>query len=586
MPGREENIQKNISRVASKIASPQPQESEGKSPGVSTGGVPRSFFGGNYDVYSTLDSIEFQGALGDASMRGNIAYIRVWKRGGTAAQTSSGAQTQTQDPGANDALSILGKDVDARFGPERENLPDDSVIIYNNDTLSYTVESGDIKRDEDGAIIEGSAQTFFVSPPNSERQKAIGTQTPTSSVTPPVGINAASAARQTLSSTNKGGIGAVISANPSGFTNLLSRVARSASGPSLTKPPYTGSANAPKSGTSSAPAGEMMWQFLFNPSELELEAGPEFKGAETWGVSDKANSGQPLHWSHNKNAQLKFNSVLLNGFVFGRKVEALEQGLLELFMSREGEGQHGPHVLEFVWGKRSFGPCVMKNINIKEKMWDEGEVVNAELSFTLEQVPEWTINDGAYVDVARPGRQPLVAEAAKPNNAPAVTDGTKEAPPGGGGEPAQKPQKNNGVSSPSQGRCQRAYYYTGLFTTFRTQINNVNPIIGSRNDTRRITSEFLIKFQSATQELGSEFANASEATEIYKKIEDILNPNRPGGRLDGGQIKGYVNGYIQRAVNKAGAIYNNKTKCPTTAGDTPQPSRPAPKRQVANPLNL
>jgi hypothetical protein len=443
MPGREENIQKNISRVASKIASPLPQESEGKSPGVSTGGVPRSFFGGNYDVYSALDSIEFQGALGDASMRGNIAYIRVWKRGGTAAQTSSGAQAQTQDPGANDALSILGKDVDARFGPERENLPDDSVIIYNNDTLSYTVESGDIKRD-----IEGSAQTFFVSPPNSERQKAIGTQTPTSSVTPPVGINAASAARQTLSSTNKGGIGAVISANPSGFTNILSKVARSALGLSLTKPPYTGSANAPKSGKSSAASGEMMWQFLFNPSELELEVGPEFKGAETWGVSDKANSGQPLHWSHNKNAQLKFNSVLLNGFVFGRKVEALEQGLLELFMSRDGEGQHGPHVLEFVWGKRVFGPCVMKNINIKEKMWDEGEVVNAELSFTLEQVPEWTINDGAYVDVARPGRQPLVADAAQPSSAstttttpPATT--TTTTPPGAGEKADQKSRTAN-----------------------------------------------------------------------------------------------------------------------------------------------
>jgi hypothetical protein len=318
-----------------------------------------------------------------------------------------------------------------------------------------------------------------------------------------------------------------------------------------------------------------MWQFLFNPSELELEVGPEFKNAETWGVSDKGNSGQPLHWSHNKNAQLKFNSVLLNGFVFGRKVEALEQGLIELFMARDGEGQHGPHVLEFVWGKRVFGPCVIKNVNIKEKMWDEGEVVNAELSFTLEQVPEWTINDG-FVDVARPGRlategNPAVSGSSAANPAGATNPTGGNPSPGAGGNPDQKSREASGALS--ERVCERAYYYTGLFTQFRTRINQVNIIFGSRDDTRRIVSEFLIKYQSAVQELGDDFASTSRATQIYKSTEDILNPNRPGGRLDGGQIKGYVNGYIQEAVNKAGSIYNNPTKCPSTRGATAQPAR-------------
>jgi hypothetical protein len=159
-------------------------------------------------------------------------------------------------------------------------------------------------------------------------------------------------------------------------------------------------------------------------------------------VSDKGNSGQPLHWSHNTNAQLKFNSVLLNGYVFGRKVEALEQGLVELFMARDGQGQHGPYILEFVWGKRVFGPCVIKNVNIKEKMWDEGEVVNAELSFTLEQVPEWTINDG-FVDVARPGRLAVEGDPTKTSTSttttPTTTTGQDKPNPGGGGSPGQKP---------------------------------------------------------------------------------------------------------------------------------------------------
>jgi hypothetical protein len=585
MPGRDDLIQQNIARVRSKVSEPALQEEQGKnaeSAASVLGSGPKSFFGGNYDVYSALDSIQFQGSLGDASMRGNIAYIRIWKRGGTAAQTGGGAQTQDPGPGS---LGDLQEQLEAEIG-NRDNIS----RSFDPDTRIFDFYSlGPV--DNPLEVVEANI-LFLEAQINEERQRALGTQTPTSSSSPsPSTVGIVRASQSSSSTTNSGGgIGVVRSANPSGFTNILSSAARVFTGASpLTRPTYSGGANAPKSGTSSAPAGEMMWQFLFNPSELELEAGPEFKGAEVWGVSDKANSGQPLHWSHNKNAQLKFNSVLLNGFVFGRKVEVLEQGLIELFMSRDGEGQHGPHVLEFVWGKRSFGPCVIKNINVKEKMWDEGEVVNAELSFTLEQIPEWTINDGAYVDVARPGRQALVADAAQIGSAPTTTPTTApttNAPPGGGSGTAQKPRKNNGVSIPSQERCQRAYYYTGLFTTFRTQINNVNPIFGSRDDTRRITSEFLIKFQSAAQELGSEFASTSEATEIYKKIEDILNPNRPGGRLNGGQIKGYVNGYIQRAVNKAGAIYNNKTKCPTTSGNTPQPSRPAPTRQVANPTNL
>lgn len=459
MPGRDELLQQNIARAQSTAASPQPQESVGKAPITAIGaGAPRSFLGGNYDVYSTLESIQFQGALGDASMRGNIAYIRVWKRGGTAAQTNSGAVTQ--DPGSGDALTILGNAVEQEYGPEREGLPDDAVIIYNTDTLSYTVESGGLNRDEDGNIISGFAETTFLPTPNPQRQQALGTQTPTTSgvqssstqiVAPVVpGIGTA------LSAGLQQGIGQVRSANPNGFTNALLNFGQSfiggGGGGGFGQVSYSGQANAPRGGVVATPtSGDMMWQFLFNPSELQLEAGPEFKGAEVWGVSDKANSGQPLHWSHNKNASLKFNSVLLNGFVFGRKVEALEQGLLELFMSREGEGQYGPHVLEFVWGKRSFGPCVIKNIDVKEKMWDEGEVVNAELSFTLEQVPEWTINDGAYVDVARPGRQPLANDPIESSNAEAA-----DATPGGGASPDQKSPASPPSATPPPPICKNS----------------------------------------------------------------------------------------------------------------------------------
>ena len=156
-----------------------------------------------------------------------------------------------------------------------------------------------------------------------------------------------------------------------------------------------------------------MWQFLFNPSELTLTAGPEFKNTETWGVSDEPNIGQPLHFTSYKNPELKFSKVLLNGYVFGKKVENLQQGLFKLFLENPtNDAKHGPRVLEFVWGKRSFGPCVMKDISITEKMWDDGELVNAEVSFTLVKVPEWTINDG-QVSTFDPTAIPLIASPTK-----------------------------------------------------------------------------------------------------------------------------------------------------------------------------
>jgi len=473
MPGRDELLQQNIARAQSRAASPQPQETLGRGPIGGVGG-PRSFLGGNCDVYSALESIKFQGALGDASMRGNIAYIRVWKRGGAAAQTNSGAITQ--DPGNNDALTVLDQALVSEWGKFFPKTNTDTSVIFNGDpstlpldpSLSYTVDGANFNRDEDGNIISGFIETTFSPTPNPQRQQALGTQTPTTSgvqitstqIVSPVAFEAQVRPQQNLNN----GIGQVRSANPNGFTNALLNFGQSFIGGGggggfgqNTKP---GQANAPGGGAVAVPtSGDMMWQFLFNPSELQLEAGPEFKGAEVWGVSDKANSGQPLHWSHNKNASLKFNSVLLNGFVFGRKVEALEQGLLELFMSREGEGQHGPHVLEFVWGKRSFGPCVIKNIDVKEKMWDEGEVVNAELSFTLEQVPEWTINDGAYVDVARPGRRPLANDPTQANNAAAAPAAAAPAPapaPGGGGSPDQKPPTSPPPATPRPAICKNS----------------------------------------------------------------------------------------------------------------------------------
>jgi hypothetical protein len=473
MSRRDQLVQQNIARARSKPEAPAQQESVGKQflgGGGGGAGGPKSFFGGNFDVYSRLESIGFDKRPGgDASMRGGVAYIRIWRRGGMAA--SSQTTVAFSDVPSIDFQTALRTDLSGLFGPNQPTFTDDFSSAFT-DPVPFNF---------------ATTPNLPITQSLLNRQKDLGKQTPGAS--PGTGLAAANIfGNQIVAQTpftpfsllNRfrpspflqspsvfgssafvptSALGNVVSANPNGLVSTLSGIALSSllrpagfrqsypsylMGPRRPSPPYLGQAQAPKNSSSGGLQGEMMWQFLFNPSELELDAGPEFKSAETWAVSDKANSGQPLHWSHNKNAQLKFNSVLLNGFVFGRKVEELEQGLIELFMARDGVGQHGPHVLEFVWGKRTFGPCVIKSIVVKEKMWDEGEVVNAELSFTLEQVPEWTINDGAYVDIARPGRQPLQEDVGRPvSGAQGATEAGTTETPGGGESPSQTEQRPN-----------------------------------------------------------------------------------------------------------------------------------------------
>lgn len=559
MPGREDLIQQNISRAKTKAkvdSAQQQPPTGGEKPALSSH---RSLFGANLDVVSALDSMEFsmKGPLGDGSLRNSVAYIRRWKRAGSksTAETTTQAIDATQlDPGT-DPQSELNRVINERYGIEREGA---QLIQYTSDFTAAVVtgEDGTTTRistevidtaqgrivqtnidpdnvviNDDGEIESGFMETriarynekLSVDQAQQEiRQVALATQSPSTKPTTTTlpGTVADSSQKkngQSALGTNyrTSGVGKLKPANPNGFVN-----------PAQSKRTDSKSNFTPaKSGTLT----EGMWQFLFNPSELEVNAGPEFKTAETWGVSDKANSGQPLNWSHNKNAQLKFNSVLLNGYVFGRKVEELEQGIFELFMARDGEGQDGPPVLEFVWGKRVFGPCVIKEISIKEKMWDEGEVVNAELSFTLEQVPEWTINDG-YVDVARPGRIPMVYDATEQSQgatSASTPAGPSSSDPGEGDNPDQKSSEPAGQKSGDAKLCDFGLKQSKQLQQLYVKLDN--PLFIPYWDINDLKSQFYsIKgnLYSSSVELSTYVDNKLQSgckKSAYRKtIEDIL----------------------------------------------------------------
>lgn len=535
----------------------------------------RSLMGANLDVVQALDIIEFEkDKLADAGMRNCIAYIRRWKRSGVARQTQIDTSNDLDFP-ANFSLdyeTALENTVGTSWNqPIDENLPEFAQGIgvnpFNPNTVYNISPEGAFNPSSEVvnsfAVAEAADYSFV--PVNSFREA-----TPTSTIQGNIAPTSSPVSQPRKASS----AGKVISANPggSGFGGFLTRLTNNLLNIPSQPPLYSG-----KGGPSNAKIGSLeegVWQFLFNPSELQLRAGPDYNKAQTWGVSDKENSGQPLSWRNNKNAELKFNKVLLNGYIFGRRVEELEQGILDLFMSRDGGGQDGPDVLEFVWGQKVFGPCVIKDIEISEKAWDGGLVVNAEVSFTLEQIPEWTINDGA-VEVYNPSQLPLSqAESIAAQTDGNVGDGTTSPGEGTprGGTPDQNAQEPNNpeATGNTYKTCQKAYYFIEVFQQVEISGNQTkfviapnNQIEGKKINARRL-SQLLEKYKKsydqAKSSLGSGFTRRIPTTQtpvaVGQAVNELINSNKP----DAGTIAvDRVRNAALRAKAAAGNIWDSGT---------------------------
>ena len=412
----------------------------------------KNLMGGNVDVISKLKEIKFEQY--DGSLKNAIAYIVPWKRDGVSTKTQAQTGALSSLPaGAN--LSEIGFDltgdesfsVDAPFDYD-EIIQDTSGLdqvfseqsgatypAWNADVgewgttgftsdIDYSQAFTDTKGSTPGATgaaeAEQKQKSLGSDIPVGVRQGiltgaqfAVGAAFPSNSQTGQyieTGLNLLGSATQTPTGpiyigNENGTLNQVISGASSLATAFGMNVPK---GLTTTVKPDT-QPKTPKdsglAGTSAAAVADGAWQFLFNPASLVLSAGPDFAETQTWGVLDDKNGGQPLHFTKLKNPTLRFSEVLLNGYVFGRQVEDLEQGLFKLFNEAGGSDngvQTGPQVLEFIWGKKSFGPCVIKNIQVTEKMWDDGLLVNATVNFELVKVPEWTVNDG-QVSVYAPG---------------------------------------------------------------------------------------------------------------------------------------------------------------------------------------
>lgn len=396
----------------------------------------KNLFGGNLDVISTLQNIDFDPNV-DGSLRNSIAYIQPWTRVATSGKTQAGNSPESipVDNSLNDIFSNVWDNLDLLGNADLPSIDPGLLETYdinrgfpsfNADKSIWETSNFNYFNDLNlGSYSDFKGKTFssglydqFSSDGGREtsnaqlKQDSLKADNATGTLAPIVPSLGSPADFEAVGRSIGAAVasnGPVFSGNPSG--GLLAQVgnlARAFGVASSSGIDRDLSSSQPKSSSlSRQPVGPSSgkWQFLFNPSQLTLSVGPNFKAAETWGVGDEPNAGQPLHWTSFKNPELKFSKVLLNGYVFGRRVEELEQGLIKLFMeSPTNDAKHGPRVLEFVWGKKTFGPCIIKDVRINQKMWDEGLLVNAEVDFTLVRVPEWTINDG-YVSTYDPSAQ-------------------------------------------------------------------------------------------------------------------------------------------------------------------------------------
>jgi len=366
-----------------------------------------NLLGANLDVLKSLEKVQFVD-YSDGAMSNSTAYLQLWVKGGTSPVSST---TPSADASGTPAYT----------NTRPANIPTPAAATTSTQTTATATGSKNppnvpsVKPTEPdkrpSAEILGSTQGSYVVPVDS---KAVNGATA-------VGVANDSYVKAPLQQPSKVQkalkkvVGRVFSGNPGG--RITPGVREQSTSPVnivdyKSKNLYDTGKN---TGSDPQASGneEGVWQFLFNPEEINIQGNSTYAAAETWGVQDTPkpdgsgndlNSGQPLQWRFNQNEKMVLNRVLLNGFVFGRRVDSLDRGLKELVSLAQPGGAGGPPVLNFVWGERTFGPCVIREFNIKEKNWDAGYLVNAEISLTLERVPEWVINDG-MVDVARPGRQ-------------------------------------------------------------------------------------------------------------------------------------------------------------------------------------
>lgn len=181
------------------------------------------------------------------------------------------------------------------------------------------------------------------------------------------------------------------------------------------------------------------WIFVIAPQNISWEKDSEHKVVNTYG----SNNPYVIH-STTGMRKMKLSDVLVEGFSAGKEVESHLQKLekmMEMVMNTE-KGYVSPYCWSLRAGDKSYGMFIILEIKVKEEMRNaKGRADRARVDITLQQVPEFQINDGrdlaTKADLASGTSLQSDAEKKKSSSTSAAKKSKKEK----AGKPVKQPAK-------------------------------------------------------------------------------------------------------------------------------------------------
>ena len=130
-------------------------------------------------------------------------------------------------------------------------------------------------------------------------------------------------------------------------------------------------------------SGEDVYPMLINPESLK------WSRAATYSEQATAGTGvQSKQYYNTGGRSLKIDNIKLETYRHGKTLTQYIEGFEALLQPQVSEDRwYAPKPLNFVWGSRQFGPCVLVDVNWSEEAWISGEPATAQLSLTLEEIP-------------------------------------------------------------------------------------------------------------------------------------------------------------------------------------------------------
>ena len=129
--------------------------------------------------------------------------------------------------------------------------------------------------------------------------------------------------------------------------------------------------------------GAKLWEFWYPPQTLKFAASANYTEQPT--LAARVNDWQ---YGSTSGQKLDIPNLVLESYCLGRSLQPLLDGITELLKAKPAESIYAPSPLLFVFGGRSFGPCILTNVSWDEVSWLSGAAARLQMSISLQEIPK------------------------------------------------------------------------------------------------------------------------------------------------------------------------------------------------------